>query len=316
MVFEFKKWLLERWKPSPALSRMRLGPEGSTANPLMVGILSEVMHLGWLKYMMRFNFLRGTATTMKWAGGNTSKLKFRTLRPKGLLKSGSHLPTKLQNHVDKAMMRMTLYVSSAFHHELPLIVPAVGPWRIWSKRFRRDSMGYQGRTLTCLQCGQTKSTWHLDWCRAQCTGVECYAFPTAHLNVYSFKHKLGADRNESFLIVPVDPKNRLKDIGPTREIEVSSTITWNSCYVYMYLRSGFHCVWFLRKKREGNSEDLSLLNILVIFLKHSGLRWDSRHFTGRLIHVHLSMRWLTNSRRWLGSADECNRHISNYRWRA
>lgn len=48
MVIEFKNWLLERWKPSPALSRMRLGPEGSTTNPLMVGVLSEAMHpRGW-----------------------------------------------------------------------------------------------------------------------------------------------------------------------------------------------------------------------------------------------------------------------------
>ncbi|KAJ2987362.1 hypothetical protein NUW54_g9445 [Trametes sanguinea] len=32
-------------------------------------------------------------------------------------------------------------------------------------------------------------------------------------------HKLGADRPEKFMAVPVDPNNRLKDIGPAREIE-------------------------------------------------------------------------------------------------
>lgn len=34
------------------------------------------------------------------------------------------------------------------------------------------------------------------------------------------QHKIGADRTESFQAVPADPNNRLKDIGPAREIEV------------------------------------------------------------------------------------------------
>lgn len=34
------------------------------------------------------------------------------------------------------------------------------------------------------------------------------------------QHKLGADRTESFPAVPVDPQNRLKEIGPVRMIEV------------------------------------------------------------------------------------------------
>ena len=36
----------------------------------------------------------------------------------------------------------------------------------------------------------------------------------------SNQHKLGADRVETFDAVPVDIKNRLKDLGPAREIEV------------------------------------------------------------------------------------------------
>jgi alpha-amylase len=34
------------------------------------------------------------------------------------------------------------------------------------------------------------------------------------------QHKLGADRLETINAVPVDPQNRLKTIGPVREIEV------------------------------------------------------------------------------------------------
>jgi hypothetical protein len=34
------------------------------------------------------------------------------------------------------------------------------------------------------------------------------------------QHKLGGDRIESFQAVPVDENNRLKDIGPAREIQV------------------------------------------------------------------------------------------------
>ena len=38
----------------------------------------------------------------------------------------------------------------------------------------------------------------------------------------SNQHKLGADRVETFDAVPVDIKNRLKDLGPAREIEVGT----------------------------------------------------------------------------------------------
>lgn len=34
------------------------------------------------------------------------------------------------------------------------------------------------------------------------------------------QHKMGADHSEIFSAVPVDPQNRLKDIGPVREVEV------------------------------------------------------------------------------------------------
>jgi len=33
-------------------------------------------------------------------------------------------------------------------------------------------------------------------------------------------HKIGADRTESFQAIPVDPNNRLKEVGPAREVEV------------------------------------------------------------------------------------------------
>lgn len=36
----------------------------------------------------------------------------------------------------------------------------------------------------------------------------------------SEQHKLGADRLETLLAVPVNEQNRLKDIGPEQEIDV------------------------------------------------------------------------------------------------
>ena len=37
---------------------------------------------------------------------------------------------------------------------------------------------------------------------------------------FLYQHKLGGDRIEAFQAVPVDEKNRLRNIGPAREIEV------------------------------------------------------------------------------------------------
>ena len=38
--------------------------------------------------------------------------------------------------------------------------------------------------------------------------------------LFLYQHKLGGDRIEAFQAVPVDEKNRLRNIGPAREIEV------------------------------------------------------------------------------------------------
>jgi hypothetical protein len=65
-MFDPKAWLLERIGRNPAaLSLMRLGPEGNTANPLMVGSSARSEMSKRLKCSRRFNFLRGTATMVK-----------------------------------------------------------------------------------------------------------------------------------------------------------------------------------------------------------------------------------------------------------
>jgi len=38
------------------------------------------------------------------------------------------------------------------------------------------------------------------------------------------QHKLGADRTESVAAVPVNERNRTKEIGPVRDIDVSDII--------------------------------------------------------------------------------------------
>lgn len=39
------------------------------------------------------------------------------------------------------------------------------------------------------------------------------------------QHKMGADRAETFQVVPSNEKNRTQDIGPAREIEVSLVVS-------------------------------------------------------------------------------------------
>ncbi|KAI9461626.1 alpha amylase [Lactarius psammicola] len=58
-------------------------------------------------------------------------------------------------------------------------------------------------------------------------------------------HKLGADRTEMFDVIPVDNANRLKEVGPVRQIEGWTAFDFSA-------RGG----------------------------KHSGLRWTQEHFTG------------------------------------
>ena len=41
------------------------------------------------------------------------------------------------------------------------------------------------------------------------------------IDLITLKHKLGADKRETISAVPVDPQNRLKEIGPVRTIEAS-----------------------------------------------------------------------------------------------
>lgn len=45
------------------------------------------------------------------------------------------------------------------------------------------------------------------------------------IDLITLKHKLGADKREAISAVPVDPQNRLKEIGPVRTIEVSLVLS-------------------------------------------------------------------------------------------
>jgi alpha-amylase len=76
------------------------------------------------------------------------------------------------------------------------------------------------------------------------------------------QHKLGADRPEACLATPVDPADRHRDLGPTREVEVRASnhrpSPRNSWTVWIW--SGFDF-----PGREG---------------KYSSLTWSHEHFTG------------------------------------
>ncbi|KIM84842.1 glycoside hydrolase family 13 protein [Piloderma croceum F 1598] len=191
MVFEFKNWLLERWKPSPALSRMRLGPEGSTDNPLMI----------------QFFTWDGYDDEMSW---------------------WKHLETEIPN------------------------LAAQGFTQVWlpppNKAAKPRGQGYDAYDLWDLGEFDQKGSVATRWGTKEELLQACNVAKQNKLDILIdavLNHKLGADRNESFPAVLVDPKNRLKDIGHAREIEGPTVFDFSA-------RNG----------------------------KHSGLRWDSRHFTG------------------------------------
>jgi hypothetical protein len=61
----------------------------------------------------------------------------------------------------------------------------------------------------------------------------------------SRQHKLGGDRIETIPAVPVDPNNRLRDIGKVRDIDVRGEVSmfWGICdFVYLGLDS-FRLSW-------------------------------------------------------------------------
>jgi hypothetical protein len=76
------------------------------------------------------------------------------------------------------------------------------------------------------------------------------------------QHKLGADRKEACLAVPVDPANRLADLGPAREIEVGRP-------------DGD--VWALADAR---AQAWTAYDFPGRGDKHSALRWTHEHFSG------------------------------------
>ncbi|KAJ7284988.1 glycoside hydrolase family 13 protein [Mycena rebaudengoi] len=121
----------------------------------------------------------------------------------------------------------------------------MGFTQVWlpppNKATNQNGRGYDGYDLFDLgefyQKGTVKTRWGT---REELLQALQNILIDAVLN-----HKLGADRFESFLAVPVNPQNRLKDEGPLREIDV-----WTA---------------FDFKGRGG---------------KYSSFRWTHEHFTG------------------------------------
>ncbi|OBZ72127.1 Glucan 1,4-alpha-maltohexaosidase [Grifola frondosa] len=112
-----------------------------------------------------------------------------------------------------------------FETEVPQLAE-MGITQVWlpppNKAMRKQGQGYDAYDLWDLGEFNQKGTIATRWgtkdelIRAVATakrhGIDTII--DAVLN-----HKLGADRTEKFAAVPVDPRNRLKDIGPAREIE-------------------------------------------------------------------------------------------------
>ncbi|KAJ6513236.1 alpha amylase [Mycena sanguinolenta] len=165
MLAALKIWLSERLFSSPALPRMRLGPEGNPDNPLMIQFFT-------------WDTLK---TEQSW-----------------------------WNHLAS---------------EIPQLA-AMGFTQVWipppNKAAHPDGRGYDAYDLWDLgefeQKGAVKTRWGtrdelLQACRvAAAHGIDIII--DAVLN-----HKLGADRFQKFLALPVNPQNRLEDAGPLREID-------------------------------------------------------------------------------------------------
>ncbi|KII85010.1 glycoside hydrolase family 13 protein [Plicaturopsis crispa FD-325 SS-3] len=159
-----KSRIYEPWH-APALPRMRLGPEGSPNNPLMIQFFT-------------WDCLR---SDMSW-----------------------------WRHLECEIPRLaTLGVTQIW---LPPAHKAMVP----------DGRGYDAYDLWDLGEFEQKGSIATRWgTREELLGA-CATAQSHSIDVLIdavLNHKLGADRPESFLAVPVDPDNRLQDIGPAQEVE-------------------------------------------------------------------------------------------------
>ncbi|TFK94098.1 glycoside hydrolase family 13 protein [Polyporus arcularius HHB13444] len=112
-----------------------------------------------------------------------------------------------------------------FEAEVPNLA-AMGVTQVWlpppNKAMRKQGQGYDAYDLWDLGEFYQKGTIATRWGTKE-ELVRAIAAANAHgidvLIDAVLNHKLGADRPEKFMATPVDPNNRLKDIGPPKEIE-------------------------------------------------------------------------------------------------
>ncbi|KAH9903005.1 alpha amylase [Cubamyces lactineus] len=116
-----------------------------------------------------------------------------------------------------------------FESEVPNLA-ALGVTQVWlpppNKAMRKEGQGYDAYDLWDLGEFYQKGTIATRWGTKE-ELVKAMSTANAHgidvLIDAVLNHKLGADRPEKFMAVPVDPSNRLKDLGPAREIEASTS---------------------------------------------------------------------------------------------
>ncbi|KAI1797146.1 alpha amylase [Ganoderma leucocontextum] len=138
-----------------------------------------------------------------------------------------------------------------FETEVPNLA-AMGVSQVWlpppNKAMRKQGQGYDAYDLWDLGEFYQKGTIATRWGTKE-ELVRAVATANAHgidvLVDAVLNHKLGADRLQKFNATPVDPNDRLRDIGPTREIEGWTGFDFN-----------------------GRAE------------QYSSLKWTPEHFTG------------------------------------
>ncbi|KAI0749357.1 alpha amylase [Daedaleopsis nitida] len=138
-----------------------------------------------------------------------------------------------------------------FEAEVPNLA-AMGVTQVWlpppNKAMRKQGQGYDAYDLWDLGEFYQKGTIPTRWGTKE-ELVRAVAAAKSHgidvLIDAVLNHKLGADRPERFMATPVEPTDRLKDAGPTREIE------------------GWTAFDF-----DGRAD------------KYSSLKWTHEHFTG------------------------------------
>ncbi len=114
------------------------------------------------------------------------------------------------------------------------------------------------------------------------------------------------------MATPVDPNNRLKDIGPPKEIEVRHRLRALRTYFHTSCRDG-QPLTLMGEPRRLVWNKLSRAAKCLICGQYSSFKWTYEHFTGMFVARVDTSNYSNIRRSGLGPSDTYQGHIPDHK---